>query len=98
MIDEALMAQYVEMEEAEMAEKTQAELDAEAFTKKLAESKLLIEAEGGNAGLCTFCFGTSKLYIQRADGYEGIQYKVDNEIPSIQKCLHGKDITEDFPF
>ncbi len=91
MIDEALMAQYVEMEEAEMAEKTQAELDAEAFAKKLADSKGLIEAEGGDAGLCSFCFGTDKLYIQHEDGYDGIQYKVDNEIPSIQRCLHGKD-------
>lgn len=98
MIEDELMEQYIE-DDAPIHEKTQDEKDAESFMTKLEESRVLIQAEGGFAGLCEHCFGTEKQYVnKRSDGYEGIQYRVDNEITQILKCFCGELPEEQFPF
>lgn len=98
MIADELMEQYLEDDEP-IKEKTQDEKDAEAFMKKLEDSKSIIQTEGGFAGLCEHCLGTEKAYItKRSDDYEGIQYRIDNEIQQIVKCFCDGIEEEQYPF
>jgi hypothetical protein len=96
MIDDDLMGKYIEVDESE--EKQIAQSEADAFMKRLQESKAIIEAEGAHTGLCEFCYGTDYLYTRIADDYEGIQFRIDNEIKTFMTCFHGNKIDKEFPF
>jgi len=95
MIDDELMEQYLDDD----TEKTAEQKETDAFMAKLEDAKSIIDSEGGFAGLCQHCLDTQKVYIRRDDGYEGIQYRIENELPQIVRCFHG-DVEEgmDFPF
>ncbi len=85
--------------------RTLEEIEIDGFRAKLSAAKALLTEQGEHVGLCDFCLGSDKLIHNKSilvenelTDYEGIQYKVDNEIPTFEICFHGKDISEDFNF
>lgn len=75
---------------------TQEEVDQ--FLVQLEEAKKILRTKGRLVGLCQMCLDTNTLTMENDEGYTGLQYKVDNEMPILLKCTHGAAPMDDFKF
>lgn len=72
--------------------------DVDQFLIQLEEAKKILQTKGHHVGLCEMCLDTGTLTMENEEGYTGLQYKVDNEIPILLRCTHGATRTYSFDF